>query len=145
MSPRMIKILLLLVLFIEVNILEDRFAKGCLFAYKRNIHIFNDLPPKSAPLKLHCWSKKDDLGYHTLDVEKEFEWTFCGNFSPSTLYTCQLWWGSKDRAFEVFDEKTQGMKSDRSVYWVAKNDGIYYVDDTPPFPKYAEKKYDWNN
>ncbi|XP_012837734.1 PREDICTED: trinucleotide repeat-containing gene 18 protein-like [Erythranthe guttata] len=94
-----------------------------LIADKRNIHIFNDLPPKSAPLKLHCWSKNDDLGYHTVDVDKEFEWTFCSNFSPSTLYTCQLWWGSKDRAFEVFDEKTEGMKSDRSVYWVAKNDG----------------------
>ncbi|KAL7109101.1 hypothetical protein ACP275_06G154100 [Erythranthe tilingii] len=139
MSYTMIKILLTMFLFLEVNIFQHQFAEGiCPSASKRSVHISNGLPPKSAPLKLHCWSKDNDLGYHTLDVKEEFKWSFCAN---DNLYTCHFWWGSKNRAFEVYKPKVVNTKS---VYWVPQSDGIYYLEQTP-YSSYFEKKYDWNN
>ncbi|KAI3458905.1 hypothetical protein Pfo_015568 [Paulownia fortunei] len=138
MRYTMIKILLLF-LFVEVNILQE-FVAGCFLTLKHDVHIKNYLPPNSAPLKLHCASKNDDLGYHTLYTNQEFHWSFCENFFPNTLFFCHLWWGSKDKAFDSFKESTT--KPSSQSYWIAMSDGIYFFDNSY-LP--VVKKYDWNN
>ncbi|CAA0830055.1 Plant self-incompatibility protein S1 family [Striga hermonthica] len=78
--------------------------RHCFFTRKFTVHVTNKLPPKSDPLKLHCGSKDDDLGFHTLSPNQSFSWGFCENFVPNTLFFCHIWWGyNKDIGFESFN------------------------------------------
>ncbi|KAL3649747.1 hypothetical protein CASFOL_006150 [Castilleja foliolosa] len=129
MSHKMMKTLLLLCLGL-LNILAP--AHACSLSVKVNVHVVNNLPSGSK-LKIHCASGDDDLGFHTLSINKEFQWGFCAN--PRTLFFCHLWWGPKQRAFDVF-------VSSILIYplhvWSARADGIYEaVNGT------FVKKFDW--
>ncbi|PIN04743.1 hypothetical protein CDL12_22721 [Handroanthus impetiginosus] len=65
----MIRIILL---FLEIIILQSC-VSGCFFlTWKHEVHIIRHFPPKSSPLKLHCASKNDDLGYQTLSTDQDF-------------------------------------------------------------------------
>ncbi|XP_011084392.1 uncharacterized protein LOC105166650 [Sesamum indicum] len=129
----------LLFLFILVNI-QTFVWSDCLFTWKYDLYVVNYLPSNSAPLKLHCASKNDDLGYHTLANGEDFHWSFCENFFPNTLFFCHLWWGSKQKSFVVFKSKW-GAQHLHLYYWVAKSDGIYLsnINSTESLVK----KYDW--
>lgn len=134
---------LLLFLLVEISILGDFFVDGiCIFTAKHRVHVLSNLPPDSEPLKIHCASGDDDLGIHILYPNQDYTWKFCLNFIPNTLFFCHLWWGSKDRAFEVFREKLNKVPKDQS-WWIAKSDGIYFSDTEQPTE--LKKKYDWNN
>ncbi|PIN04744.1 hypothetical protein CDL12_22722 [Handroanthus impetiginosus] len=132
----------LLLLFLGINILQS-FVSGCsVLTYKHEVHIIRDLPPGASPLKLHCASKTNDLGYHILSTNQDFHWNFCENIVPNTLFFCHFWWESKEIAFEVFNAKWTGQTKSK-YYWVIKSDGIYYYDD---FAQKSEiKRYDWKN
>ncbi|KAL7109689.1 hypothetical protein ACP275_06G190500 [Erythranthe tilingii] len=134
--------IILVFFIIELNILQN-FAGGCFLAPKLEVYIIHYLPPNSEPLKLHCASKDNDLGNHTMyDANQEFHWRFCENIIPNTLFFCHLWWGSKDIAFDAFRSKLIEDDID-TYYWIAMSDGIYFSYDDK-FPNYLMKKYDWN-
>lgn len=57
----------------------------------------NKLPQNSPPLMVHCASKNDDLGNHTLTFNQEFSWKFCENFFWNTLLHSEATWGKKTR------------------------------------------------
>ncbi|KAI3470518.1 hypothetical protein Pfo_027181 [Paulownia fortunei] len=135
----MMKILFLFFL-IAFNIFQG-FAHKCFLTWKRQVHVMNNLPSNSPPLKLHCASGDDDLGYHTLRVNQDFNWTFCENFYPNTLFFCHLWWGSKQKTFDAFSSKWIGPDS-KHHYWIAKSDGIYFSYSNNP--QSFTKKFSWN-
>ncbi|KAL7109688.1 hypothetical protein ACP275_06G190400 [Erythranthe tilingii] len=143
MSYTMIKLLLIVFLSLEINILRNKFAEGCFLSPKRTVHIVSNLPINSSKLKVHCWSKDDELGYHLLDTAQEFKWSFCGSFWGDTLFACHFWWGSKDRALDVFVQEPIDFGTP-SLYWVPQSDGIYFAN-AYHFPNDLKKKYDWNN
>ncbi|PIN24465.1 hypothetical protein CDL12_02816 [Handroanthus impetiginosus] len=131
----MIKIFLL---FLEINILQ-LFVSGCSpWTWKHEVHITRYLPPNSSSLKLHCASKNDDLGYHTLSKNQDFHWSFCENIIPNTLFFCHL--GSKEKAFNAFKTKWT-RRAESKHYWLAKSDVIYYYDDLSQTTEI--KRFDW--
>ncbi|KAL3627740.1 hypothetical protein CASFOL_029103 [Castilleja foliolosa] len=116
---------LLIIIVILLNILQT-LGRGCTLKQNRiYIHVVNNLPSNSQQLKLRCQSADDDLGYHTLSINQEFEWSFCENVVGSTLFFCHLYWGSKQRVFDVFRSNMFVRSRHTQYYWVAKSDGIY--------------------
>ncbi|GFP82863.1 hypothetical protein PHJA_000429400, partial [Phtheirospermum japonicum] len=110
---------------------------------KTHIYVINNLPPNTAPLDIHCASKDDDLGNHTLTLNQYFNFQFCDN-PFATMFFCHLWWGNKDKAFEVINaELRKRLKTgNRQLAWIAKGDGIYVSNSFPPADP-LEKMYDW--
>ncbi|KAI3470478.1 hypothetical protein Pfo_027141 [Paulownia fortunei] len=113
---------------------------GKFFSY--NIHVVNNLPPNIGPLLVHCASKNNDLGYHTLTSNQDFHFHFCSK-PLSTLFFCHLWWGKKNKAFDVYNAKWKIniCKQNHQCYWAAKTDGIYFSDSYPP--QKLTKGYNW--
>ncbi|XP_022895219.1 S-protein homolog 2-like [Olea europaea var. sylvestris] len=112
---------------------------SCHFTKKYSVYVFNNLPPQSL-LMLHCASKDDDLGNHTLTYSREFDWEFCDSLFGNTLFFCTLGWGSKKQSFDVFNSKWGKRECDGGAsFWLAKSDGIYFQN----LNEQAFKKYDW--
>ncbi|KAM3326966.1 hypothetical protein P3S67_002092 [Capsicum chacoense] len=70
-------------------------AKHCEFTSNHRVHVINKLPSHSQKLN-------DDLGYHNLTTNQDFIWLFCESILYRTLFFCHFWWGSKEKAFDVF-------------------------------------------
>lgn len=134
------KFLLLILLLVEIFILQE-FVDGCKFTSEHTVYVVSNLPSNSQPLKVHCASGDDELGYHFLRPNQNFHWKFCANFYPDTLFFCHFWWESKDKVFDVYKEKLTGIHTLQS-WWVAKSDGIYFSNQTQP--TLLEKRHDWN-
>ncbi|GER28841.1 plant self-incompatibility protein S1 family [Striga asiatica] len=72
------------------------------------VHVSNNVPLPI--LTFRCQSKDDDLGTHNLTIDQEFKWSFCENVFGRTLYFCHLYWGRKQKVFDVFrDSFTKGL------------------------------------
>ncbi|KAH6760416.1 hypothetical protein C2S52_009110 [Perilla frutescens var. hirtella] len=127
----------ILFVFIIANLFQP-FAQGCggFEIEKYKMVVVNSLPKNSSPLKLHCASGDDDLGYHNLTVGQTFHWSFCQSFLDNTLYFCHFWWGKKQVAFDVFNPH---LKSATHVsVWAARTDGIYHSEE---YLVSSQKKY----
>ncbi|OVA02160.1 Plant self-incompatibility S1 [Macleaya cordata] len=61
--------------------------------YGRNIHVsvVNEISEQTE-LTIHCKSKDDDLGEHTLSYNQDFHWNFRQNIWRTTLFWCSMWW-----------------------------------------------------
>ncbi|KAI3458753.1 hypothetical protein Pfo_015416 [Paulownia fortunei] len=125
---------------LQISALEKR---KCVFVWRYEVHIINNLPRRSAPLKLHCASRDDDLGYHTLPINQDFHWQFCANIFNTTLFFCHFWWGSKEKVFNVFDSDRRG-KCDVTCNWIAKSDGIYFSGFNFNTTKSLSKEFNWD-
>lgn len=135
------KILLLIFVFVEACIVRE-FVDACFATSQHHVHVLSNLPQDSAPLRIHCSSKNDDLGYHNLFPTQEFQWTFCPDFIPNTLYFCHLWWFPKEKAFDVYKEGINKERPTHDSWWIAKSDGIYFSNQTTVTS--SMKKYDWS-
>lgn len=134
-------ITILFLFLISPNHFQAAIARSCLFVDKYTIHISNELPPNSQ-LKLHCASKNDDLGNHTLIVGQEYTWSFCENFIPNTLFYCDATWGSKKCHFDAFSSAWNGRCSHGKCYWEAREDG-FYMSSSKDTPSFYKKYADW--
>lgn len=99
------------------------------------VYIGSALPKNSPdPLTIHCYSKEDDLGYHTLKPGQFFKWDFFMNLFSNTLYSCSFVWGSKKTSFEVFNADLTpkceaGMLSVYDVcYWYVRDSGFSLLE-----------------
>ncbi|KAM7488392.1 hypothetical protein LguiB_025876 [Lonicera macranthoides] len=125
---------------------------------KVQVDVMNGLPPNSPPLIVHCKSKDDDFGNHTLARWGYFYWRFRPAFIASTLYWCNWYWGSKHAKFNVYDHddgfaenqcmiKGEGRKKSNVCHWQARADGFYWTKELgivqqPKNPNWF-KKFDW--
>ncbi|WOG94708.1 hypothetical protein DCAR_0314005 [Daucus carota subsp. sativus] len=55
------------------------------------MNITDRLPSNKPSLLLHCKSKDNDLGFHTLDLNQVYGWSFNMNIWSSTLFWCNFW------------------------------------------------------
>nr|GMD74106.1 trinucleotide repeat-containing gene 18 protein-like [Ipomoea batatas] len=107
-----------------------------------HIYIYNQLPQVSDIFKLHCFSKDDDLGYHDISrANSPFTWTFVDNFWGTTLFACHFWWGSKDRAFEVYGGQIRPEIDTYKLHYYVRSDGFYLSHVTGS--DHAIKVLDW--
>lgn len=117
----------------------------CIFTDKFEIHVTNKLPQNSAKLKIHCQSKNNDLGFHTLASEQDFHWSFCENLLPNTLFFCHFWWGSKKQtSLQVFNSEWKENCYTGYCYWQARADGIYMSKVSTDLNSFKKFK-DWQN
>ncbi|KAF6141760.1 hypothetical protein GIB67_027938 [Kingdonia uniflora] len=101
---------------------------------KVNLIVTNSLGPD---LNLHCKSKSDDLGDHTIGNGGNWSWKFETNFWGTTLFWCNMSWLRQGSwvtgSCVVFDQKRDQTDRAKSrctgdCKWFAKTDGIYQVD-----------------
>ncbi|KAJ4833319.1 hypothetical protein Tsubulata_029648, partial [Turnera subulata] len=64
------------------------------FCTKFTVHVTNAFTNDDQPLLLHCWSRDQDLGNHTLYSGGDFSFHFQQRFlPPATHFTCDMKWG----------------------------------------------------
>lgn len=129
--------LLFLIIFVNSNLLISAFAspekKFCLVGSAMTVFVANKL---TGPMNARCQSGDKDLGNCTVAVDTELSWSFCTSIFGRTLWFCHLYWGSKDKSFDVYNSKLADKGCERhECYWTARATGIYL---------YNEKFYDWN-
>ena len=91
------------------------------------MEITDRLPSSESSLRLHCKSKDNDLGFHTLGLNQVYKWSFNVNFWASTLFWCNFWWDGKYAAFHVFDSKIWGSMGETDIYsYEVRADGFYF-------------------
>ncbi|KZV38375.1 hypothetical protein F511_19896 [Dorcoceras hygrometricum] len=74
---------------------------------------------------VHCASKNNDFGNHTLTTDQEFEFSFCLEIF-STLFFCHIWWQNKDSAFDAYNAKwLDNPCIGPNCTYEARPDGIY--------------------
>lgn len=129
---------LFLFLILYACSLPDTVTSFCWTA-KYDVHVINQLPPGSK-LTLHCASKDNDLGHHTLANNQEFQWHFCDHWLGHTLFFCTFGWGSKKQSFDVFTSKFGNDLCFGGVcFWLARSDGFYFHG----FKRSTSKLYEW--
>lgn len=111
---------------------------------KHTINIYNGLPKNRDKLFLHCSSKDDDLGNHTLFRNQVESWRFRTNFWGTTLFYCHFWWGLKTQAFVVFYAGWDADGYHHTYSYLVKDDAIYLsYDEKPPLSNVDVA--DWEN
>ncbi|KAL7109377.1 hypothetical protein ACP275_06G171600 [Erythranthe tilingii] len=131
---------ILLCFIISINSFQ---AYACFWGKKVSytVHVVNNLPPNTDQLVVHCASKNDELGYYNLTTKHDFHFHFCKK-PKATLFFCHLWWGNKNKAFEVFNARWDpDICVDHTCYWEAQGDGIYFSGTWPPGD--LAKAYNW--
>lgn len=135
MKNEIVFLILWACIFPEITLLA---AKRCTFTGGFTVHVINKLPHS---LKLHCQSKDDDLGYHMLDTNDDYKWSFCNNYFGRTVFSCHLCWGDQLVGFDAFTSKWKDSYCiDGQCTWEVRTDGIY-LDRVFGF----SKMFDWNN
>ncbi|CAA0841092.1 Plant self-incompatibility protein S1 family [Striga hermonthica] len=132
----------LTILTILVQVITLATARHCIVGNPITVYIVSYLPRQSPTLQVHCASKEDDLGNHTLGTYQQFMFDFCTNYH-NTLFYCDMSWGPKQIHFTAFEAKPfRSGCQDFTCYWAAKDDGLYYSDYNPP--RGLLKKFDWS-
>ena len=62
---------------------------GVLVSGRTHVHLKNIV---GSDVIVHCKSKNDDLGLHTISNEQEYEWSFRPNVFQTTLFYCYVSW-----------------------------------------------------
>lgn len=118
-------------LLLLITPLDFSLAKKCYLSEEYQVHVINKLPSNPPQLKIHCASKNDDLGYHDLAINDDFNWSFCNAVFSQTLFFCHFWWSSKQKAFDVFNDQQHCVSdvnvtnSSNDCKWVVQADGFY--------------------
>ncbi|KEH22591.1 putative plant self-incompatibility S1 [Medicago truncatula] len=78
--------------------------------------------PYPTNITLHCKSKDDDLGFHTLKLEESYMFSFKPRFPFGTLFFCSFTWKeSPNRHYiDIYDFKRDRCKNCR---WRMNKDG----------------------
>ncbi|CAN4090971.1 unnamed protein product [Withania somnifera] len=118
-------------LLLSITPLNFSLAKKCIFSQKYEVHVINKLAPNTPQLRVHCASKNSEVGNQNLAIGEDLNWSFCEALFDRSLYFCHFWWGSKDKAFEVFNDPSYCVKNAKHVNflkyckWEVRNDGFY--------------------
>ncbi|XP_002532042.2 S-protein homolog 1 [Ricinus communis] len=96
---------------------------------KTYVHIINGLVAKYV-LNIHCYSRDDDLGHHTLPVSGHLDWSFGTSIFGNTVFKCDMNWAGGHGVFKVFweDEQLQRKCHFNNCIWLAAIDGLYVKD-----------------
>lgn len=109
------------------------------------VYIFDLLPKANSKLITHCFSGNDDFGNHTLTLNQQQSWRFKSNLFGTTLYSCHFWWGSKQRAFDIFSTKNASAcetAAGNVCGWTVREDGFYFAPHKQ-FTPATRKTFDW--
>jgi hypothetical protein len=120
-----LELLTLLLLLCEARVLVSG---------RTHVHVQNKV---GSDVIVHCKSKDDDLGLHTISNEQEYQWSFKPNIFETTLFYCYVSWARAPDfsfGFEAYNFRdrfsctgsTNG--SNHDCYWLFAPDGVYLSD-----------------
>ena len=104
---------------------------------KTHVHLINQL---GSDLNVHCWSKDDDLGQHTISSGQEYQWRF--NRLIVVFYVMRTrfhysvsWAGANDFKFLAYESLRDhyscgGTRNGRNhnCRWLFAPEGIYFYN-----------------
>ncbi|KAL3615877.1 hypothetical protein CASFOL_040171 [Castilleja foliolosa] len=132
-------------IILAANLIASATSKNCTqIEDARTVYIYSYLPPDSPMMRLHCASKDDDLGNHTLALNQRFMFEFCTN-EFTTLFYCDAWWGPKHVPFHAYEQRPflrSNCDPGDTCYWAAKTDGLYFSAFYPP--RGLKKRFNWS-
>src|ERR1044072_9890497 len=102
-SQKMVQLIFLtLLLVLRFDIGETKFY---IIPPTIKVAIFNYLvqPPSNLNLTLHCKSKDNDLGFHTLAIGNSFEFHFHKIPFGTTLFFCSFTWPEQNSSLHYVD------------------------------------------
>ncbi|WOH16203.1 hypothetical protein DCAR_0935752 [Daucus carota subsp. sativus] len=102
------------------------FFTTCFSFPKLHVTITNTLPGPDPPLILHCKSKDNDLGIHTVLLNQSYDWSFRMNLIGSTLFSCDFVWGKQHAGFVVFSKDIAKKLHNGEFMYQARGDGFYF-------------------
>ncbi|KAL3520643.1 hypothetical protein ACH5RR_018792 [Cinchona calisaya] len=112
---------------------------------KYHVHIVNGLPDNTNLLTIHVFSGDDDLGFHDLHVNDDYEWHFRTVLPGVTEFFGHFWWAGKEGGFSVYNDDLAYDHCQTYVcYWLVKPDGFYIANKTNPNDLELSKLYLWN-
>ncbi|CAN1144168.1 S-protein homolog 74 [Linum perenne] len=92
------------------------------------VHVINDLANHEV-LLVHCDSSKGDRPVAYISFQTDYTWDFKLHTFGHTRWRCHVAPDRyRSRYFRVFDENQTPNAFDYNVYWVVKNEGIYFRD-----------------
>lgn len=62
-------------------------------------------------LTAHCYSRDDDLGFHTLPLHASFEFSFRHHFVIDTKFTCSFEWTGNLHWYKIYDHDRDTCKN----------------------------------
>ncbi|KAL5981757.1 hypothetical protein ACLOJK_015820 [Asimina triloba] len=81
-------------------------------------------------MNIHCQSKDNDLGEHTVAEGEEFSWDFSVNAFGTTLFYCDLGWGKiSDFHFDSFSAGRDRRRCSSQCLWLVAKEGVYGLND----------------
>lgn len=111
---------------------------------KVHVYVTNDFSGGKR-LTVHCKSKDDDLGEHSLGVKETFEWNFYSNIWGTTLFWCNMgWYDDKGKLvqgrFDIYKAKRDETRCVKRCHWRIFEHGLYsYSSITDTW----DHMYDW--
>lgn len=133
----------LTILLALVTMLKGCMALGSLLPQKVTVQVINSLSRPQA-LTLHCKSRNDDLGEHTLKPGKDFRFRFIPNFFfKTTLFFCNFRWPS-NTLYHYFDIYVQERDEPFCKFcsWKIFEDRVCRYDEDSRAFKYC---FPWNS
>ncbi|CAL0312156.1 unnamed protein product [Lupinus luteus] len=109
------------------------------FPQVTTVSVKNDLG-NGIILFLHCKSRDNDLGVHSLAYGQSQTWSFRLNVIGSTLFFCRVTWNNVDRSLEIYNANTDDAQCLSQCYRSVTLDGIFYYWQ---FKDYWYQKYKW--
>lgn len=108
--------------------------------HKVRVLIINNLSG-GLDLTVHCKSKNDDLGFHLLPPQGQYQFTFRPKFLwRTTLFFCSFQWNGGFHYFDIYDQK-RDMDVCRNCMWSIVQDGPCRFSDSRKVFDLCEK---WN-
>ncbi|KAG5589225.1 hypothetical protein H5410_039739 [Solanum commersonii] len=77
-------------------------ANASVFNPTINEIFINNISRSTPPLDVHCLSRDDDLGVHTLEPGDKYDFSFHENFLSTTHFYCKLKWGRNSSIFDDY-------------------------------------------
>ncbi|KAJ0744384.1 putative plant self-incompatibility S1 [Helianthus annuus] len=146
------KLLFLFILLLNIfdtsyaNIVSNYSDNNCI-TFQVVVHIQTQVNN----LRLHCYSKDDDLGDVTRNAGEEYQIRFCLDLFGRSHFWCHFNWESKEEEFNVFKEvappKSQPyctqIGHNIECYWMVDNMGFWIPRTLQPQPSDWVRLYDW--
>lgn len=77
-------------------------------------------------MTLHCKSKDDDLGEHTIANGEDYGWGFNDNIFGTTLFFCNVAWAKvPGYYFEAYTTARDSLRCETGCSWIVAVEGIY--------------------
>lgn len=90
---------------------------------EHTVFITNDMSSNQQPLFLHCWSKDDDLGNHTLYKTNNFHFSFREDLRRfHSTFDCEMQHGDQMGHSSVYPDHCSTFQT---CFWSIRDDGFY--------------------